>query len=128
MDWLRRLSVTLGLILARWGGWQEPQAPPPVVEYVRVKILEPCSRRHDPVCTEPHDCLYPHETYDGPIQVLTRARELCAEQDGLYAPLSEAKRAASGEARRHAVYARLIKEFPGVSRRMISRAIEAGLA
>ncbi len=53
---------------------------------------------------------------DGPL--LARARVLTAEAE---------VGAGSGEYKRHAVYARLIKEFPGESRRAIARAIEDGL-
>lgn len=50
---------------------------------------------------------------------LARARELTAD--------AERYGHRSGEWRRHVVYARLIKEFPMVSRRELSKAIEQGL-
>lgn len=50
--------------------------------------------------------------------LLRRARELTAHHETQWT---------DGEQRRHQVYAQLIKEFPGESKRALSRAIEAGL-
>lgn len=47
-----------------------------------------------------------------------RAAALCAEAEELDA---------GGEYRRHVVYARLRKEFPGILKRIVSRAIEDNL-
>ena len=52
------------------------------------------------------------------INVITRASELTRAQAG---------RDVSSEAKRHAVYARLIKDFPDVSRRELALAIEIAL-
>ncbi len=54
-----------------------------------------------------------------PVEI--RAKELCLEQDSISAP------GTSGEYKRHIVFSRLIKEFPLISRRVISLAIEKGL-
>lgn len=51
---------------------------------------------------------------------LARARALVAAADAL--------KDASGEYKRHQVYARLLKEFPRESKRAISRAIEEALS
>lgn len=52
--------------------------------------------------------------------VLTRARLLTLEQDMRWPDRS-------GEAKRHQVYAALVKEYPDLSRRRLSRAIEEAL-
>lgn len=128
MDWLRQRSVILGLILARWGGWTPPA---PITEYVRVYVPEECQRRHDVVCGLTHGCDRPHGVacplHDVPGDLYDRASVLVQKQDALYAALSPAKQSASGEARRHAVYAQLLKEFPALKKRVLSRAIEAAV-
>jgi hypothetical protein len=53
-----------------------------------------------------------------PAPFLLRARELTATAELLDA---------SGEYKRHTVYAQLIKEFPQVAKRVLSLAIEQGL-
>jgi hypothetical protein len=53
--------------------------------------------------------------------LLARAEVLCFEQEATSSP------GTSGEYKRHNVYARLIKEFPAISKREISKAIEQGL-
>jgi len=65
--------------------------------------------------------------FDVPAPLEARARVLVAEQTERYAGLSEYKWSVSGESRRHQVYARLVKEFPDVRRRVISLAIELSL-
>ena len=128
MDWLRQLSLRLGLILAHWGGWTPPA---PITEYVRIYEKEECQRRHDVVCGLPHECTRPHgvacQLHDVPGDLYERALSLVRQQDEEYAPLSERKRNATGESRRHAVYAQLLKDFPDTRKRVISRAIEAAL-
>lgn len=54
----------------------------------------------------------------GPL--LARAGELVGVAERIFG-------AGFGEAKRHQVYARLTKDFPDISRRVISRAIEAAL-
>jgi hypothetical protein len=54
-----------------------------------------------------------------PLEI--RAKELCLEQDVISAP------GTSGEYKRHNVISRLMKEFPQISKREISLAIEKGL-
>lgn len=53
-----------------------------------------------------------------PSVLQLRAAELTKEQDGVDA---------SGEYKRHIVYAQLIKEFPDETKRNISKAIESAL-
>ena len=53
---------------------------------------------------------------DSPL--LARARVLTAEADRFDA---------GGEYKRHVVYARLLKEFPGETKRLVSRTIEEAL-
>lgn len=52
--------------------------------------------------------------------VVSIARLLCDEQERYWPERS-------GEAKRHQVYAALMKRFPGESKRVIARAIEAAL-
>lgn len=54
----------------------------------------------------------------GPL--VTRARVLCDLEDAIRGP-------GFGEAKRHQVYARLLKDFPEVPKRAIARAIEDAL-
>jgi hypothetical protein len=53
--------------------------------------------------------------------LLSRAEVLCFEQE------ATSSSGTSGEYKRHNVYARLIKDFPAISKREISKAIEQGL-
>lgn len=52
--------------------------------------------------------------------LIDRARDLCAQQTDLMPD-------SSGEAKRHQVYAQLIKEYPTVAKRRLALAIELGL-
>lgn len=62
---------------------------------------------------------YEHVTVYVPKDALyDRAKVLCLEQE----PAETA-----GEAKRHQVYARLLKEFPTRNKRAVALAIEAGL-
>lgn len=85
---MKRWLITLGLWLARLGGW------------------------HTPTCPLPH---LPPLSYD----LLKRAGTLITEQEQF------ADR--SGEAKRHQVYARLLKEYPNRSKGDLAFAIEAVL-
>ena len=75
------------------------------------------TRSRPVVLSVPEPCEQPQ---DSPL--LARARVLTADMDATCAP------GTSGEFKRHSVYARLQKEFPGEAKRAVSRAIEDALA
>jgi hypothetical protein len=70
--------------------------------------------RSRPVVLAPSEAVEPAQ--DSPL--LARARDLTGEAESLNA---------SGEYKRHGVYARLLKEFPGESKRACAMAIEEAL-
>ena len=74
--------------------------------------------RPRPIVLAPVEAVEPAQ--DSPL--LARARVLTADMDATCAP------GTSGEFKRHSVYARLQKEFPGEAKRAVSRAIEDALA
>ena len=65
----------------------------------------------------PTECSRPHVDLDPALRARIEALTALQEIPGL-----------SGEAKRHQVYARLIKDFPRMTRREISLAIEVALS
>ena len=119
------LLVKVGLWLARQGGWEIPVCTlrhwtaddQSKLDLSRLQGAE-AQRRLDaelakPDCTERHWPMLP----DG---LLDRATVLAADVDTRYPT-------GYGEAKRHDVYARLVKEFPRASRRSIGLAVELSI-
>ena len=97
--WLR---LKLLAFLVAWAEWIEP--PLPTVE--TLQVVEEPQVESGVVIRVP----------EGPI--LTRAIELV---------LAHMNEPMTGEAKRHAVYARLIKDFPSTLKRELAQSIEAAL-
>ena len=78
-----------------------------------------CTRTSTPVAVQTPAALQAQWATDTPPDLPARALALVHETDGWDA---------SGEAKRHRVYAQLLKEFPALSKRQVSLAIELALA
>ena len=120
-EWL----IQCGLWLARLGGWL-PAAPVPlppdaallheVQSKLQMRGVELAAARDQVQVLERRLAQSILPSIGG--NVLTRATELIRTQ---------AERDVSGEAKRHTVYAQLIKDFPDVLRRELGLAIEVAL-
>ena len=117
--------VQWGLWLAQQGGWREtpplePLSSDPSDLAARLRHAEAKANMRG---VELHDALDRLRALEARQAVVTpttmqRVHELVDAQ---------VHREASGEAKRHAVYAQLIKDFPAISHRNIAMAIEIAL-
>ena len=123
-EWLMRL----GLWLAKQNGWVEPiVVPPGPAEDLRMRLHEAETKLHmrgvalhdaqDRVAHLERRLAQPYAPSVS-TEVMTRAGELIRVQE----PIDR-----SGEAKRHAVYAQLIKNYPTLPKRELALAIEVAL-
>ena len=123
---MRHLMIQWGLWLARQGGWHEtPQPePPPSDPSDLAARLRHAEAKANMRGVELHDALDRLRALEARQAVVTpttmqRVHELVDAQ---------VHREASGEAKRHGVYAQLIKDFPAIPHRNIAMAIEIALS
>lgn len=117
----REWCVRVGLWLARYGGWHDGVVSAPYIERVaaltrQVEARDEVARAQDNVIAELKGRMATAATVDAAI--LARAKGLTQDADTLLT---------GGEAKRHFVYARLIKDFPTTARRELALAIELAL-
>ena len=110
--------ISWGIWLARYGGWSEEPITAPYEEQIRQQeqaIARVMTGLRDEIST-----LYARTATAATVStpVLTRAATLIRDADTTLS---------GGEAKRHTVYARLIKDFPGTSKRELALAIELAL-
>lgn len=109
-EWCRRV----GLWLAQHGGWSEGQVIAPYAERLLRGGVALAALQVQ------FDALYARMATSATVapEVLDRARVLTQDADTTLS---------GGEAKRHAVYARLIKDFPATAKRELALAIELAL-
>lgn len=123
-EWLMRF----GLWLAKQNGWTEPiVVPPGPAEDLRMRLHEAETKLHmrgvalhdaqDRVTQLERRLVQPYAPAVS-TGVMARTGELIRAQDALDR---------SGEAKRHAVYAQLIKDYPTLPKRELALAIEVAL-
>lgn len=106
-EWCQRV----GLWLAQRGGWTEAQVIAPYTERIlaeRNQLAQQIEGLRAKLAT----------SAVVPPEIFARARALTNDAETTLT---------GGEAKRHAVYARIIKEFPATSKRELALAIELAL-
>lgn len=113
-DRIREWCVQLGLWLARYGGWDEA----PIVEPYTKQLADAANKSAVTVqvIRDLQARMATAATVSQPV--LDRAGVLTRDADTTLS---------GGEAKRHQVYARLIKDFPAVDKRELALAIELAL-
>ena len=114
----RKWAVQFGLWLACHGGWSKGSITAPYEEQIR-RLSVDAERLSIGFSNEIRDLqarMATSATVSPPV--FARAGELTRDADTTLS---------GGEAKRHAVYARLIKDFPAVNKRELALAIELAL-
>lgn len=110
MSWVQ----SLGLMIARCGGWKLPPPPPPCD---RPHFPPTCEQTHfPPTPPPPSPCPLPHwPSFSQDLLVRTFGLILHQDTNNLHG---------SGENKRHLVYATLMKEFPTIPHAHLALTIE----